>query len=78
MASLTNILLKGGQKFNGRNYNTWKQRILTIFEYRVIDQLVLGRVSGPSATGFDQTKFNEQNREAVMLIKLSVTDNQLP
>lgn len=52
--------------------------MLTIFEYRVIDQLVLGKATRPTTAGPEQTKFDEQNREAVMLIKLSVIDDQLP
>lgn len=78
MACLMNILLEGSRKFNGRNYNTWKQRMLTIFEYRVIDQLVLGKATHPSLASPIQTKFDEQNRETVMLIKLSMIDDQLP
>lgn len=71
-------MLEHSQKFNGLNYNTWKQRMLSIFEYRCLDQLVLGKESRPTTAGDDQDKHDVKNREAVMLIKLSVTDNQLP
>ena len=54
MASLTNILLKGNSKFNGRNYSIWKQRILAIFEYRNTDQIVLGVIQRLTTPGTDQ------------------------
>eukprot|EP00253_Pinus_taeda_P007025 PITA_07025 len=78
MASLTNLMLEGSQRFNGTNYNIWKQRMLTIFEYRRLDQLVLKKELRPGTAGTDQDKFDGRNREAVMLLKLSVADDQLP
>ncbi len=77
MASLTNILLEHNSKFNGRNYGTWKQRIIAIFEYRNTDQLVLGVKQRPTSPGPDQDTWDLNNREAVMLLKLSVADDQL-
>eukprot|EP00253_Pinus_taeda_P004299 PITA_04299 len=78
MASLTNLMLEGSQRFNGTNYNIWKQRMLTVFEYRRLDQLVLNKELRPGTAGTDQDKFDDRNREAVMLLKLSVADDQLP
>eukprot|EP00253_Pinus_taeda_P002078 PITA_02078 len=78
MASLTNLMLEGSQRFNGTNYNIWRQRMLTIFEYRRLDQLVLNKELRPGTAGTDQDKFDDRNREAVMLLKLSVADDQLP
>ena len=78
MATLTNLMLEGNQRFNGSNYNIWKQRMLTIFEYRRLDQLILGKELRPGTAGTDQDKFDDRNREAVMLLKLSVADDQLP
>eukprot|EP00253_Pinus_taeda_P005669 PITA_05669 len=52
--------------------------MLTIFEYRRLDQLVLNKELRPGTTGTDQDKFDDRNREAVMLLKLSVVDDQLP
>ena len=52
--------------------------MLTIFEYRRLDQLVLAKELRPGIAGTDQDKFDDRNREAVMLLKLSVTDDQLP
>jgi len=78
MVSLTNLMLEGSQRFNGTNYNIWKQRMLTIFEYRRLDQLVLKKELRPGTAGTDQDKFDDRNREAVMLLKLSVADDQLP
>ena len=78
MASLTNIMLEGNQKFSGKNYNTWKQRMLTIFEYRCLASIVLGKETRPIVVGRDQGKFDRQNKEAVMLLKLSVIDEMLP
>eukprot|EP00253_Pinus_taeda_P011625 PITA_11625 len=77
MASLTNLMLEGNQRFNGTNYNISKQRMLTIFEYRHLDQLVLGKELHPGIAGTDQDKFDDRNREAIMLLKLFVTDDQL-
>ena len=76
MASLTNILLEHKSKFNGRNSRTWKQCIIAIFEYWNTDQLVLGvtkRLTSPSP---NQDTWDLNNREAVMLLKLFVVDNQ--
>jgi hypothetical protein len=78
MATLTNIMLEGNQKFSGKNYNTWKQRMLAIFAYRCLSDVVLGTSPRPTVAGKDQDKFDGQDREAVMLIKLSVTDEMLP
>jgi hypothetical protein len=41
--TLSNIMLEGNQKFNGQNFNAWKQPMLAIFEYRCLDRLVLGK-----------------------------------
>ena len=78
MATLTNIMLEGNQKFSGKNYNTWKQRMLAIFAYRCLSDVVLGTSPRPTVAGKDQDKFDGQDREVVMLIKLSVTDEMLP
>jgi hypothetical protein len=78
MATLTNIMLEGNQKFSGKNYNTWKQHMLAIFVYRCLSDVVLGTSPRPTVAGKDQDKFDGQDREAVMLIKLSVTDEMLP
>lgn len=78
MASLTNILLKGNQKFNGRNYSIWKQWTLTIFEYCGSNAVVLGTTKRPDATGPGQVTYDQHNQEALMLLKLSVADDQLP
>ena len=78
MALVTNLMLEGNQRFNGSNYNIWKQRMLTIFEYRRLDQLVLGKELSPGIAGANQDKFNGRNWEVVMLLKLSVIDDQLP
>jgi hypothetical protein len=39
---------------------------------------VLDEKTRPTTTGNDQTKFHDQNREVVMLIRLLVTDEMLP
>ena len=78
MASLPNILLEENQKFSGWNYGTWKQRMLTIFEYLNIDQIVLGVTHHLTTMGIDQDTWGQNNRKAVMLLKLSIVDDQLP
>jgi hypothetical protein len=78
MATLTNIMFEGNQKFSGKNYNTWKQRMLAIFAYRCLSDVVLGTSPCPTVAGKDQDKFDGQDRAVVMLIKLSLTDEMLP
>ena len=78
MATLTNIMLEGNQKFSRKNYNTWKQRMLAIFTYRCLSDVVLGTSPHPTVAGKYQDKFDGQDREAMMLIKLSVTNEMLP
>ena len=51
---------------------------MTIFEYRHLEVLVLGTDTHPTTMDATQEKFDECNRDTVMLIKLSVTDDQLP
>jgi hypothetical protein len=53
MAALTNIMLEGNQKFSGKNYNTWKQRMLAIFAYRCLSDVVLGTSPRPTVAGKD-------------------------
>ena len=60
------------------HYNHWKQHMLTIFEYCHLDELVLGTKTCPTSDQAEQDKFDDRNREAVMLLKLSVIDDQLP
>ena len=52
--------------------------MLTIFKYRRLDTLVLGTETRPTSVQANQDKFDDRNQEAVMLLKLSVTDDQLP
>ena len=77
MAMLSNIMLEGNQKFSGKNYNTWKQRMLAIFQYRCLANIVLGKDTRPTIAGKDKDKFDGQDREAVMLLKLSMIDEML-
>ena len=77
MAMLSNIMLEGNHKFSGKNYNTWKQRMLAIFEYRCLADIVLGKDTRPAVAGKDHDKFDGQDREAVMLLKLSMTNEML-
>lgn len=77
MASLPNIMLEGSQCFSGKKYNTWKQFMLMIFEYRCLDKIILDIDTWPTLLGKDQDKFDDRDWEAAMLIKLSVTDEML-
>jgi hypothetical protein len=77
MATLTNIMLEGNQNFSGKNYNTWKQHVLANFAYWFLYDVVLGISPRPTIVGKYQDKFDGQDREVVMLIKLSVTDEML-
>jgi hypothetical protein len=78
MATLTNIMLEGNQKFSGKNSNTWKQHMLAIFAYQCLLDVVMGTSPHPMVAGKDQDKFDGQDKEAMMLIKFSVTDEMLP
>lgn len=51
----------------------WKQQMLTNFKYRCLDQIVLNKDA--MVVGKGQDKYDECNREAIMAIKLSVTDD---
>lgn len=53
MVSLTNIMLEGSEKFNDHSYNTWKQQMMTIFEHRYLDQIVLDKSSHLAISGAD-------------------------
>ena len=52
--------------------------MLAIFAYRCLSDVVLGTSPLPIVAGKDQDKFDGQDIEAMMLIKLSVTDEMLP
>jgi len=52
--------------------------MLAIFEYKCLSAIVLGTSPRTTFAGKDQDKFDGQDREVVMLIKLSVTDEMLP
>jgi hypothetical protein len=78
MATLTNIMLEGNQKFSGKNYNTWKQCMLAIFVYWCLSDVVLDTSPRSTVAGKYQDKFDGQDREAMMLIKLFVKDEMLP
>ena len=52
--------------------------MLTIFEYQNIDQIVLGVTQRPTATSTNQDTWDQNNWQAVILLKLSVADDQLP
>jgi hypothetical protein len=52
--------------------------MLAIFAYRCLSDVVLGTIPRPMVAGKDQDKFDGQDKEVVMLIKLFVTDEMLP
>lgn len=52
--------------------------MLAIFQCRCLAYIVLGKDTQPTVAGKDQDKFDGQDREAVMLLKLSVIDEMLP
>ncbi len=49
--------------------------MLTIFEYRCLDKIMLGMSKRLEDVGIKQDKFDLKNREAIMLIKLFVIDD---
>ena len=52
--------------------------MMTIYEYRSLDKIVLGTFQHLAIVDQDQAKFDEHNCEAIMLIKLCFTVDQLP
>lgn len=52
--------------------------MLSIFEYRCLEQIVLGKETRLAIVGDDQTKFDKCSREAVMLLKLLDIDDMFP
>ena len=52
--------------------------MLVIFQYRCLTDIVLDKDTGSTVLGKDQDKFDGQDREAMMLLKLSMTDEMLP
>jgi hypothetical protein len=53
MASLPDIMLEGIQRLSSKNYNMWKQHMLTIFEYRSLVDIILGKDTQPTTMGKD-------------------------
>lgn len=49
--------------------------MLSIFEYRRLDELVLGTKACLTSDQAEQDKFDDRNREAIMLLKLFVIDD---
>jgi hypothetical protein len=52
--------------------------MLSIFVYWCLSDVVLGTSPRPTVAGKEQDKFDGQDREVMMLIKLSMTDEMLP
>lgn len=50
--------------------------MLAIFEYKCLVDIVPGKDTRPTTMGY-QNKYDERDREAVMLIKLSITNEML-
>jgi hypothetical protein len=65
MAILVHIILKGNEKFNGQNFNSWKQKMLTIFKYRCLDELVLQKEIRNDIDVDAQEKYDAKNQEAM-------------
>jgi hypothetical protein len=51
--------------------------MLAIFEYKCLVSIVLGNDTRPQVMGRDQDKFDERDREAIMLLKLFVINEML-
>lgn len=77
MASLSNILLEGNDKF-WEELEYVEATHVGHFEYRCLANIVFGKDIRPTVVGKDQDKFDGQDKETVMLLKLSVTDEMLP
>lgn len=83
MVTLSSIMLEAkfnGQHSihgNGQNFNTWKQWMLAIFEYRCLDKLISGKEIWNETDKDSQVKYHAKNREVVILIKLFVMDEML-
>ena len=49
----------------------------SIFEYRCLSNMVFGKKTRPMVVGKDWDKFDDRDREAIMLLNLSMTDAML-
>jgi hypothetical protein len=52
--------------------------MLVTFEYKCLVDIVIGKYTQPPIACRDRDKYDEQQKEAVTLIKLFVTDEMLP
>ena len=55
----------------GKNYSLWSHKILTIIEFRYLEQTILGKEY--IATNYPEN-YDKIHKEALMLLKLSVAD----
>jgi hypothetical protein len=71
VASLSHIMLDGNERFNDQNFKSWKQKMLSIFEYRCLERLVMGKKVQSKINVDAQAEYDAKNQEVVMLIKFS-------
>jgi len=78
MVNLPHILLDTNKNFNGQKFKSWKQKRLSIFEYRCLDKLVLRKEIWNETNVDAQEKYDSRNQGAVKLIKLSLMNQMIP
>jgi hypothetical protein len=71
-------MLNGIENFNGRNFKSWKLKMLAIYEYRGLEKIVLGEEVQGKTDVDAQAESDVKNQEVVMLSKLSVMNEMLP
>ncbi|KAH9310200.1 hypothetical protein KI387_038111, partial [Taxus chinensis] len=78
MAGLQHVLLPDSQISTGKNFSLWSHKILTICEYRNIEQILLGKESRPDNDELSVDKpddYDKHHCKALTLLKLSIVEN---
>ena len=68
-------MLEGNKRFHGKNFTMWKQRMLVIFLIQRRDKKFLGKEFQNTTDEDNHAKHDPKNQEAVMSVKLSLTND---
>ncbi|KAH9328399.1 hypothetical protein KI387_000507, partial [Taxus chinensis] len=71
MTGIQHLFLPDSKKLTWKNYSLWIHKILTIGEYRDLDQMILCK---EQRLDCDPEDYDKCHKEALMLMKLSVSD----
>ena len=68
MTGVNHLMFPKCKKLTGKNYSIWSNKILTISEFRDLDQIIINKEPRPANYPSD---YDKRHKEALMLIKLS-------